>query len=169
MEKLVNISAKTPVRTLKVTIYGDIFGMNMSVGDIFKCICGRAIVDEILPNGEKVRLNMSNYNTVNYTPVQTKKIPEPVVVKKEKVQEETKPNKQLEVNNIKEIENVDNTTESITINTTPVEKEETEIEKKIKEIENVDNITESITINTVPVIDTRNNKGSNNRHQGSKR
>lgn len=67
MTKTVNIQATIPVRTLAYPICGVIKNIEMEVGDIFKCICGRAFVDEILSDGTLVRLGMENYNKDNET------------------------------------------------------------------------------------------------------
>jgi hypothetical protein len=37
----------------------------MTTGDILKCLCKRATVEEILPDGSTIRLNMRNYYTDN--------------------------------------------------------------------------------------------------------
>lgn len=65
MTKRVNINAKVPVRDIKPPIYGTLNNIVMSTGNILKCLCKRAIVDEILPDGSTVRLTMKNYYTDN--------------------------------------------------------------------------------------------------------
>lgn len=65
MTKRVNINAPIAIRNIKPPIYGRCNGIVMSTGDILKCLCKRAIVDEILPDGSTVRLNMKNYYTDN--------------------------------------------------------------------------------------------------------
>lgn len=65
MTKRVNINARIAIRNINPPIYGICKDIVMSTGDILKCICKRAIVDEILPDGTTVRLNMRNYCTDN--------------------------------------------------------------------------------------------------------
>ena len=65
MIKRVNINATIPIKTITPPIYGKLYNVKMSVGNIFKCICGRAIVDEILSDGKLVRLTLSNYSADN--------------------------------------------------------------------------------------------------------
>lgn len=80
MTKRVNIRTYIPVRSLTPPIHGTYNNIIMSTGDILKCLCKRAIVDEILPDGSTVRLTMKNYYTDNgagldarkYMPVQPK-------------------------------------------------------------------------------------------------
>lgn len=65
MTKRVNINAPVAIRNITPPIYGVCKNVIMSTGDILKCLCKRAIVDEILPDGSTVRLNMRNYYTDN--------------------------------------------------------------------------------------------------------
>lgn len=60
MTKYVRIKTQVAVRNVNPPICGTYEGI-MTTGDILKCICKRAIVHEILPDGKTVRLNMSNY------------------------------------------------------------------------------------------------------------
>ena len=61
MTKRVNIQTVTAVRTITPPISGSYRNVIMSTGDILKCLCRRAKVEEILPDGTTVKLNMSNY------------------------------------------------------------------------------------------------------------
>ena len=63
--KRVNINAPVAIKTIEPPIYGYRDNVIMRSSDILKCLCKRAIVDEILPNGKTVRLNMTNYYTDN--------------------------------------------------------------------------------------------------------
>ena len=65
MTKRVNIKANVPVRNINPPIYGTCKNMAMTTGDILKCLCARAIVDEILPDGSTIRLSMKNYQADN--------------------------------------------------------------------------------------------------------
>lgn len=61
MTKKVNIQTTVAVRNINPPICGRYTGIIMSTSDILKCLCRRAQVDEVLPDGRLVRLNMSNY------------------------------------------------------------------------------------------------------------
>lgn len=74
--KKVNIEVKVPIRSLRMPLsVGKYYNVEMSPSDIFKCICGRALVDEVLSNGTTLRLDLKNYNKDNDVPVQVK-VPE---------------------------------------------------------------------------------------------
>lgn len=63
--KRVNIDARFPVRSISPVIHGVKKDTIMTSSDILKCLCRRARVEEILPNGTTVLLNMNNYYTDN--------------------------------------------------------------------------------------------------------
>ena len=65
MTKRVNVYAQVAIRTITPPIYGTCKDIIMTTGDILKCICKRARVEEILPDGRTVRLNLRNYYTDN--------------------------------------------------------------------------------------------------------
>lgn len=66
--KRVNVTTVVAVRTTNPPICGTLKNIEMTTGDILKCLCKRAFVEEILPDGSTIRLNMKNYYTDN-TPV----------------------------------------------------------------------------------------------------
>ena len=62
MNKIVNIypsmailGVNPPIRTTQIKV-------TKSTSEIRACIIARAMVDEILPNGKTIRLNLNNYN-----------------------------------------------------------------------------------------------------------
>lgn len=65
MVKKVNVIAQIPVRTVYPPIYGTYKGIMMSPANILKCITHKAVVEEVLEDGSTVRLDTSNYNTIN--------------------------------------------------------------------------------------------------------
>lgn len=65
MTKRVNVRANIAIRNINPPIYGTCNNIIMTTGDILKCLCRRAHVEEILPDGHTVKLNMSNYFTDN--------------------------------------------------------------------------------------------------------
>lgn len=64
MTKYVNVRTRIAVRNTNPPICGSYTGV-MTTGDILKCLCKRAKVEEVLPDGKTVLLNMSNYYTDN--------------------------------------------------------------------------------------------------------
>ena len=60
MTKRVNVQARVAIRNTTPPIYGYHENIVMTTSDILKCLCKRAIVDEILPDGSLLRLNMKN-------------------------------------------------------------------------------------------------------------
>ena len=67
MFKRVNVFPTIPVYNIKNPIVGTTFNVELSSGDILCCIYARAKVEEILPNGKTINLNLKNYNKVNFT------------------------------------------------------------------------------------------------------
>lgn len=65
MTKRVNVYAQVAVRNVTPPIHGTCKDIIMTTGDILKCLCKRARVEEIMPDGKTIRLNMSNYYTDN--------------------------------------------------------------------------------------------------------
>lgn len=73
MTKHVNVYAQVAIRNINPPIYGTCKDIIMTTGDILKCLCKRARVEEILPNGSTVRLNMTNYYKDNGAGLYVKK------------------------------------------------------------------------------------------------
>ena len=94
MVKKVNVIANIPVRTVSPAMQGKYFGIAMTPANILKCLNARAIVDEILPDGTKVRLTKKNYNRDN-TPRVIVKTPEPDVLKSAVSEEDKLPNSKI--------------------------------------------------------------------------
>lgn len=67
--KRVNVYAKFPVRSVDPVIHGVKKNTDMTISDILKCLCRGARVEEILPDGKTVNLNMNNYYTDNTTKI----------------------------------------------------------------------------------------------------
>ena len=74
MIKKINIKASVPIKDFRPPIYGTCNGIEMATGEILKCLCKRAIVDEVLPDGSTIRLDLKNYYTDN-TPKTTTEVP----------------------------------------------------------------------------------------------
>lgn len=73
MTKIVNIRTRVAVKTVTPPICGTVKGIVMTTGDILKCLCKRAQVEEVLPDGRTVKLNMSNYYMDNGAGLDAKK------------------------------------------------------------------------------------------------
>lgn len=59
--KTVNIKANIPVRDVTPPVYGVREGIKMTASDILKCLCKRAIVEQVLSDGSTVRLTTKNF------------------------------------------------------------------------------------------------------------
>lgn len=66
MIKKVNVYPVYPILSIRNPIVHTTLNVELSVGDIERCIYGRAKVEEILPNGKIVVLNLKNYNKCNF-------------------------------------------------------------------------------------------------------
>ena len=66
MIKKVNVYPVFPILTIRNPIYHTALNIELNVGDIERCIFGRAKVEEILPDGKIIVLNLKNYNKCNY-------------------------------------------------------------------------------------------------------
>ena len=103
MTKRVNINAPVAIRTITPPIYGRVSNIVMTTGDILKCICKRAVVDEILPDGSTVRLTMKNYYTDNGAGLDAKKVEvvsQPAKVSEVKKDEEKKSSDRPKIDNM---------------------------------------------------------------------
>lgn len=67
MIKKVNITTTLPVRTVTPILNANTtyHNLRMNTGDIYRCICMRAFVEEVLATGVVVKLDSSNYNRIN--------------------------------------------------------------------------------------------------------
>ena len=65
MKKKINIYAKMPFSYGKGIIRGNMNNITLDIEGIRQLILAKNIVDEILPNGELLRLDLTNYNTNN--------------------------------------------------------------------------------------------------------
>lgn len=65
MTKMVNIYPNGAITTINPPIRSRVMRVIKSTEEIRQCIIARAIVDEILSNGDTVRLDFSNYDKDN--------------------------------------------------------------------------------------------------------
>ena len=64
MKKVVNVTAIHPISGVSQIVRGRLKNATMSTEDIFKCLCAKATVVEVL--GDKlIPLNFDNYNKDN--------------------------------------------------------------------------------------------------------
>lgn len=76
LRKTVNVIPQVPF-PLKQIINRPMYNVDMCVGDIRVCILKRAIVQEVLPNGRLLNLNLGNYDTLNFKDTSKVDIEEP--------------------------------------------------------------------------------------------
>ena len=65
MNKTVNIYPRTPITTLNPPIRGIVRNVVKSTKEIRECIIARAVVEEVLSDGNTLILDFSNYNKDN--------------------------------------------------------------------------------------------------------
>ena len=143
MMKKVNVLVNRPIYTVKPAIIRNAMGVCLSTEDIKRCLWGKAFVEEVLPTGEIIPLDLRNFDKVHYVDVakesdkvsvnvvEPKVEEEKVVVKEEVVVEEPK----------------EGQVEDIDIEDIPVEEFESELNKtyevngnEIKEVKDAINV-----------------------------
>lgn len=62
LTKVVNIYPSMPITSVNPPIRSTVKRVTKSVSEIRACLMARAVVEEILPGGETVRLNIGNYD-----------------------------------------------------------------------------------------------------------
>lgn len=81
-KKKCQIYASLPITCFEVPIVGET-ELNLTEEEIYKCLCAKAEVLEILSNGKRVNLDFTNYNKTNepvVTPISAvEEIPEPII------------------------------------------------------------------------------------------
>ena len=117
MFKTVDVIPQFPIYALRVPIVGPVLNTELSIGDIRTCLHSGAFVDEILESGDKVRLNLSNYDKDNSLKATAKreeeakkeaeKVPTPSVGTVESPEENKEPEKVKEPENKVKTEEVD--------------------------------------------------------------
>ena len=102
MMKKVNVLVNRPIYTVKPAIIRNAMGVHLSTEDIKRCLWSKAFVEEVLPTGEIIPLDLRNFDKVHYVDVakesdkvsvnvvEPKVEEEKVVVKEEVVVEEPK-------------------------------------------------------------------------------
>lgn len=81
MKKRCQIHAVFPITCFTVPIVGRT-ELNLTHDEIYKCLCSKAEVSEILPSGKLVRLDFTNYNKDN--DIKKAVVEEPIVKEEEK-------------------------------------------------------------------------------------
>ena len=154
MIKKVNIRASVPIKDFRPPIYGTCNGIEMTTGEILKCLCKRAIVDEVLPDGSTIRLDLKNYYTDN-TPKTITEVPAadkvqvvetsvPVDVHDKAPVVELEPVVECETATTDVIEAADAVDEVVEVETAPVEEDVTDAVNAVEEpVTEEDNATET--------------------------
>lgn len=88
-KKKCQIYAKFPITCFTVPIVGST-ELNLTSDEIYKCLCAKAEVLEILPNGQMLNLDFTNYDKDNFVKPEVAKDEPKTVLEEEKVVEEDK-------------------------------------------------------------------------------
>lgn len=97
--KFVDVTCRQPIR-LRNKIVRAIYHENLTTQEIADCISQHAVVEEILPTGDKVVLDFTNYDKFEAPKAETEPAPKKEAkpakeeVKEEQPKEETKPAKE---------------------------------------------------------------------------
>lgn len=137
MLKKVNVFPMVPIYSIKNPIVGTTFNVELSTGDILCCIYARAKVEEILPNGTTINLDLKNYNKVNFI---EEKVEHVINTEESKVEES---NKEL--------------------NTTPVLEERATIETDSSEVVCLETISPEEQVEENLVVDNQQKKKNKKR------
>ena len=132
MMKKVNVLVNRPIYTVKPAIIRNAMGVYLSTEDIKRCLWGKAFVEEVLPTGEIIPLDLRNFDKVHYVDVAKESDKVSVNVVEPKVEEEkvvVKEEVVVEGSKEGEIEDID-------IEDIPVEEFESELNKTYEVNEN---------------------------------
>ena len=88
MMKKVNVLVNRPIYTVKPAIIRNAMGVYLSTEDIKRCLWGKAFVEEVLPTGELIPLDLRNFDKVHYVDVAKESDKVSVNVVEPKVEEE---------------------------------------------------------------------------------
>ena len=143
MMKKVNVLVNRPIYTVKPAIIRNAMGVYLSTEDIKRCLWGKAFVEEVLPTGEIIPLDLRNFDKVHYVDVAKESDKVSVNVVEPKVEEEKVVVKEeVDVEEPKEGQ-----VEDIDIEDIPVEEFESELNKtyevngnEIKEVKDAINV-----------------------------
>ncbi len=122
-KKKCQIHASFPITCFEVPIVG-FTELNLTTDEIYKCLCSKAEILEVLPNGKTINLDFTNYNKDNF------------VKEKPKVEESSKEEKDenpVKEDIVEEQEEVINIEDTVEIEEDTVEVEE-DIEEKTEEV-----------------------------------
>ena len=88
MIKKVNVLVNRPIYTVKPAIIRNAMGVYLSTEDIKRCLWGKAFVEEVLPTGEIIPLDLRNFDKVHYVDVAKESDKVSINVVEPKVEEE---------------------------------------------------------------------------------
>ena len=145
MMKKVNVLVNRPIYTVKPAIIRNAMGVYLSTEDIKRCLWGKAFVEEVLPTGEIIPLDLRNFDKVHYVDVAKESDKVSVNVVEPKVEEEKVVVKEEVVEEPKEgqIEDID-------IEDIPVEEFESELNKTYEVNGNdIKEVKDAINVNVV--------------------
>lgn len=78
-KKRCQIRAGLPITCFEVPIIGNA-ELNLTYDEIYKCLCAKAEVTEILNDGRRIHLDFTNYNKNNYWELQVNNIAEDIAI-----------------------------------------------------------------------------------------
>lgn len=82
------IHANMPITCFSVPIIGHV-ELRLTSDEIYKCLCSKAEIQEILSNGKMINLDFTNYNTDNNKKeITTKEVAEEVKIEEPEITEE---------------------------------------------------------------------------------
>ena len=125
MMKKVNVLVNRPIYTVKPAIIRNAMGVYLSTEDIKRCLWGKAFVEEVLPTGELIPLDLRNFDKVHYVDVAKESDKVSVNVVEPKVEEE----KVVVKEDVVVEEPKEGQVEDIDIEDIPVEEFESELNK----------------------------------------
>ena len=154
MKKRCRIYASLPITCFEVPIVGDT-ELNLTENEIYKCLCAKAEVIEILPDGKRINLDFTNYNKNNYE-LEDTITTEPVVI--ETIEEEPEPAPVEEEKVEEPVEVIEEAVEA-----EPVEETIETIEEEPVEVIEEENTVEEVKDES-PVAETVKNYQTNSRN-----
>lgn len=171
--KKVNIYPKNAITTITPPIRTAVKNITKPISDIRKCLIARAYVEEVLPDGDLVVLDFTNYNLDNTKTVVAKPI-EPVketpIVEEPKIeQQEHNSPEEVEKPAVETIVGDSEVIEHVTENNTVVSEEPVNKDDKSEVAEQsiVEQPSSTPVVNQQPQQQNNNQKKYNNKKQNN--
>lgn len=111
-KKKCQIHARYPITCFEVPIVG-FTELNLTSEEIYKCLCAKAEITEVLPDGKLVNLDFTNYDKDNYEIKPKEEIVETVQKIKEPVEDKEEVEEDKTLENNKEEQPVETSSDSL--------------------------------------------------------